>query len=98
MVKTGTQTQSGDEALAITALTFLASDAERLGRFLSVTGLGPETLRQAAARPGFLVAVLDYLATDETLLLAFAANAGLAPEAVADAHRRLGGAGHGETA
>lgn len=91
MSKTDFQPDSGDEALAITALSFLAGDPERLGRFLAVTGLGPETLRQAAARPGFLAAVLDYLAGDETLLLAFAANAGLAPEAVVRARQRLGG-------
>ncbi|MGV6874882.1 DUF3572 domain-containing protein [Pseudochelatococcus sp. B33] len=90
MGKADFQSDSGDEALAIAALSFLASDPERLGRFLAVTGLGPETLRQAASRPGFLVAVLDYLASDETLLVAFAANAGLEPEAVVRAHRRLG--------
>lgn len=77
------------EALAIAALSFLASDPERLGRFLAVTGLGPETLRDAAARPGFLTAILDYLMSDETLLVAFAANAGIAPEAVTRAQARL---------
>ena len=59
------------ESLAIKALAFLASDPERLGRFLAITGLGPETIRKAASNPGFLVAVLDYLANDETLLVAF---------------------------
>ena len=79
------------EAVAIEALSFLAGDPERLARFLSLSGLGPETLRAAAAEPGFLAQVLDHVAGDESLLLAFAATAGLAPEAVAAAHHRLTG-------
>lgn len=75
------------ENIAIQALTFLAGDPERLGRFLSVTGLGPETIRMAAESSGFHKAVLDYLAADEQLLVAFAANNDLAPETVAEAIR-----------
>lgn len=67
------------ERLAIEALGFLAQDGERLGRFLSLTGLGPGDLRQAAATPGFLTGVLDHVLEDESLLLAFAANAGIEP-------------------
>lgn len=80
-----TPSTSDAKSLAIKALAFLAGDPERLGRFLAITGLGPETIRKAATNPGFLVAVLDYLASDETLLVAFAANAGILPEKVAQA-------------
>jgi hypothetical protein len=73
------------EPIAISALSFLASDSERLGRFLALTGLGPESIRQAAHEPGFLAAVLDHLASDEPLLLTFAANSGRDPAAVARA-------------
>jgi hypothetical protein len=79
------------EALAIGALGFLASDPERLGRFLSVTGLGPENLRAAAGEPAFLVSVLDYVAADEALLLALAADLSVKPEAIIAAHRDLAG-------
>jgi hypothetical protein len=82
---------SDPEALAIAALGFLASDGERLGRFLAVTGLGPESLRATARESGFLASVLGYLAEDETLLLAFAADNGVAPESIARARRRLAG-------
>lgn len=85
------------EAIAIAALGFLASDPERLGRFLSLTGLGPETLRAAAAEPRFLADVLAHLAEDESSLLAFAANAGYAPEAVARAAVQLAGPSAQET-
>lgn len=79
------------DAIAIAALGFIASDPERLGRFLAVTGLGPVTLRSAAQEPGFFARVLDHLAEDEPLLLAFAANEGLRPESVAAARHALAG-------
>ena len=77
------------ETTAIAALTFIAGDPERLVRFLSATGLTPQTLRAAASEPQFYGQVLDHVASDEALLLAFAANEGLRPEAVADAYRVL---------
>jgi hypothetical protein len=77
------------EALAIEALTFLAGDAERLERFMALSGLSIETLRAAASEPGFFAAVLDHLAADEALLLAFAANAGRDPASLAQARARL---------
>jgi len=61
------------EALAVEALTYLASDPERIERFLALSGLSPENLRAAAASPGFLAAVLAHLAQDEGLLLDFTA-------------------------
>lgn len=73
------------EALAVNALGWLAQDGERLERFLSLSGLTPETVRQAAAEPGFFGAVLAHLMNDESLLLAFAANESLSPEQVARA-------------
>lgn len=95
MATKDSQSVPGDDALAIAALSFIAGDAERLGRFLAVTGLGPGTLREAAARPDFLAAILDYLSGDETLLVTFAANAGVQPEAVVRAQHRLSGADGG---
>ncbi len=79
------------ESLAIAALGFLAGDGERLGRFLAVTGLGPDNLRGAAREPGFLASVLAHVAGDESLLLAFAANEGVPPERVGAAAMRLAG-------
>jgi hypothetical protein len=83
-------------SLAVSALTFIAADSDRLSRFLSLTGLGPDNLRTAAADPAFLDSVLDYLVADEELLIAFAADAGLKPEAVARAHHILCGPSGGE--
>ncbi len=82
--------ESGQD-LAVEALGFLAGDETRLERFLAVTGLGPRTLRSAAAAPGFLVSVLDYLMADEALLVAFAAEAGRRPEDVMRACQAMRG-------
>jgi hypothetical protein len=75
--------------VALEALAWLAQDSTRLGRFLTICGLGPNNLRQAAAEPSFLVAVLDYLSSDESLLVAFAAATRRAPQFVSGARERL---------
>ena len=77
--------------MGVDALTYIVEDADRLSRFLDISGLGPQNLREAAAQPSFLGAVLDYLASDERLLIAFAESRGLKPEAVARARDALGG-------
>jgi hypothetical protein len=79
------------ESLAIQALSFLAGDAERLGRFLTLTGIGPGEIRAAAASPGFLAGVLDHLASEDALVIAFAAETGIEPGAIERARRALAG-------
>jgi hypothetical protein len=75
--------------LTIAALTFLACDAERLGRFLALTGIAPDSLRAAAREPGFLLGVLDHVAADEALLVAFANESGIDPQEVVQARDAL---------
>jgi hypothetical protein len=70
------------ETLALAALAFLASENERLARFLSMSGLQAHSVRAAAAAPGFLGAVLDYVASDEPLLIALADHLATRPETV----------------
>src|SRR5665213_3955800 len=84
-------TQEAAEGVAIQALTFIAGDGERLGRFLATTGIGPAQIRTAAQEPGFLIGVLDYLAGDERLLSAFAAETGVNPANIGKAIAALGG-------
>jgi hypothetical protein len=86
--------QSSDEAeaLAVAALGYLASEPDRLGMFLSETGLGPENVRAAASSPGFMAAVLDYLIGNEAVLLDFAADQGIDPAAIPAARNALPGA------
>jgi hypothetical protein len=83
--------QEAAEALALQALTYIAGDGERLGRFLAATGLGPAEIRRATTEPGFLLGVLDYLAGDEALLTGFAQEAGFDPFDVGKARLVLSG-------
>ena len=83
------QTREQAETLAIGALGFLASQPEALGRFLSLAGIGPSTLRSAVAEPGFLAGLLDYFLANETLLVDYARDAGLPPEAITRARQAL---------
>ena len=86
--KTAPSRKDGED-LAVAALGYLAAEPDRLDRFLSLSGLGPHNLRQAAADAAFLAAVLDYLLADEPLLIGFAAQQGLAPERIAAARRAM---------
>jgi hypothetical protein len=79
------------ETIALNALAFLAGDAQRLHRFLRLTGLDADDLRRQAEEPAFLAAVMDHLLADQTLLLVFAADAGVRPEALEKARAILSG-------
>jgi len=78
------------EIVAVQALSFIAGDPELLGRFLSETGIGPATLRTAAADPQFLRCVLDFVMRDDTTVKAFSKASELHPTNVAAAHQALG--------
>ncbi len=68
--------------IGVAGLSYLAAESERIGRFLAVTGLGPENVRAAAHDPSFLPALLDYLLANEQELVAFAAEMNLDPARV----------------
>ena len=79
------------ETVAIQALSFLAREPVRLGRFLAETGLGPETIRSAAQDRSFLVAVLDFVLGDEGLIDDFGAANDIKPRQLIAAREALGG-------
>ncbi len=89
MRKRDSPDRGGAESLAIQALTYLAREPERLGRFLALSGLGPEQVRLAAMEPGFLAGVLEYLSSDESLLLGFAEHVRVDPAQIARAQAAL---------
>lgn len=90
--KISVSTRDAAEAIATEALGFIAGDSVRLGRFLAESGLGPETVRRAAADPAFLPAVLDFILAHEADLLDFAAHLGVDPKHITAARRLLPGA------
>ncbi len=80
------------EILAIRALGFLANDSDRFERFLSLSGMTPESVGKAAESKQFLKGVLDHILGDESLLLVFCAEANIDPEDIYPAAHRLDGA------
>ena len=77
------------EIVAIQALSFVAGDPERLGAFLAESGIGPDTLRNAAADPHFLASVLDFVMRDDATVNSFASASQLHPTNIAAAHQAL---------
>ena len=77
--------------LALQALAWLASDDDRLVRFLNLTGMTPKGLRQSITDPNSLGAVLDYLLAWEALLIDFTNENSLSPESVMVARHKLPG-------
>ena len=78
------------EAIGLAALAFLASDSERLDRFLALSGLDAGDIRTAAAQPGFLGGVLQHIMDDDRIASAFATDEGLKPDELMAAATALG--------
>ncbi|MFO1190305.1 MAG: DUF3572 domain-containing protein [Alphaproteobacteria bacterium] len=77
------------QIVALEVLRFLASDGDRLGRFLAWTGEGPQTLKTRAGDPEFLAGVFDYLLAHESLLIEFAETIEADPASIAPLRRHL---------
>ena len=88
MERTATPSMSAEEAqrIAIGALVHVANDETLLTRFVSVTGIDPGQMREAASEPGFLAGVLDFMLGHEPDVVAFATEFGVPPEDVAAAY------------
>jgi len=78
-------------AVALGALTATLSDERRARRFLDLTGIGTDELRERAADPDLLAALLGFLEAHEPDLLAVAEQAGVSPEELVKARRELAG-------
>ena len=79
------------KTLAGEALSFLAGDLERLGRFLALTGIDPKEIRALARDPAFLAAVLEHVLSEPSLLQSFVSDTECNAADVAAAHTALGG-------
>lgn len=76
-------------ALALGALGWLLESEHRADRFLALTGLTPDTLRDGLGDPAVLGAVFDFLCGHEPDLIAAADALGVAPDVLAAAGERL---------
>lgn len=74
---------------AVSALIFIANDPVLLSRFLAITGIEADRIRESAAEPGFLAGVLQFLLAHEPTLTAFCDASGIDPASVSHALRSL---------
>ena len=79
------------EVIGLQALAFLASETDRLERFMELSGIDSATLKARAGEPELLAAVLDHLLGDESLLFLFCEAQGLPAETPRAARRALPG-------
>jgi hypothetical protein len=75
--------------VALAALAGTISDERRAQRFIALTGIGTDELRQRAAEPAVLAALLRFLENHEPDLLSVAAALGVAPIELVEARRQL---------
>lgn len=79
------------ELIAAKALQFVASDEDLLARFLAISGMGPDDLRQNLAKVEFLTGVLGFVLDHEPDAAAFCAFAELPPGQALKARATLSG-------
>ncbi|WP_275950733.1 DUF3572 family protein [Croceibacterium selenioxidans] len=75
---------------ALTALAWILSDSARAQRFLDLTGLTPEILRETVGSAATQRAVLDFLCAHEPDLIAAAESLGVEPAVLAGMRDRIG--------
>jgi hypothetical protein len=78
-------------ALALAALAATLDEPRRARRFLDLTGIGTQELRERAADPALLIALLDFLEGHEPDLLAVSEELGLRADQLIAARRLLEG-------
>ena len=82
--------------MGLRALAWALSEEERAARFLSLTGITPDSLRESVGDPAVTVATFGFLMAHEPDLLACAADLEVQPATLAAAARRGEGLGADE--
>lgn len=85
------QATPSDQAqnIAIAALSWIAADGEQISRFMALTGIEPDQIRQAANERGFLAGVLEFLMGHEPTLLQFCEENEINPADIQRAYGQL---------
>jgi hypothetical protein len=83
------KTPNDPQAVALAALAAVVSDERRAERFLALTGIGTDELRQRAGDPQLLAALIAFLEAHEPDLVAVADQAGVTPSELIEARRAL---------
>ncbi len=79
------------DVIALKAFGFIMEDDTLRERFLALTGLDVESLRDSLSEPTTLASVLEFLISHEPDLIDAAKAQQLAPETLVTAWRDLGG-------
>lgn len=77
------------EALALSALAAALSDERRARRFLDLSGIGTDELRNRAEDPTVLAALIRFLEAHEPDLIEVAEAVGVAPRDLVEARETL---------
>ena len=93
-MKSSSLNASEASSITLNLVGFIASDDDRLERFLNLSGISLEDLRSGAANPAFQGFVLDYALQDEKLIVDFSVNAGIKADLIQMARFALPGASH----
>jgi hypothetical protein len=72
-------------------LVFLSQDEERMTRFLALSGIDPQDLRERHGDPVFQGFLLDYLFQDDQTTSAFCDDVQISPEALMRVRRKMPG-------
>lgn len=75
--------------LALAALGWVLQDSDRAERYLELTGLNPDSLREGLGDPHVLASTLDFLANHEPDLLRAAEALAVTPEELIAARKDL---------
>jgi uncharacterized protein DUF3572 len=84
-------TPTDAQALALAALAATLTDERRARRFLDLTGIGTDELRDRLGELALLAALIAFLEAHEPDLLAVSEEIGVKPEALVAARRELEG-------
>ena len=85
------ETPTDAQALALAALAATLTDERRARRFLDLTGIGTDELRNRLGEPPLLAALIGFLEAHEPDLLAVCEAIDITPEALVAARRKLEG-------
>lgn len=98
MITNRNDISQSDRITTLTAdiLAWIAADATRLDRFLTLSGLTTANLRAAAREPGFPLGVLNFLMSHEPTFLDYCNQRDMDPQDLSDLWQRLDAAGSAE--
>ncbi|HYX48042.1 MAG TPA: DUF3572 family protein [Sphingomicrobium sp.] len=76
-------------AIALAAVAATLGDARRAQRFIDLTGIGTDELRQRITEPAILAALMRFLEAHEPDLVEVAEELGVSPDLLVQARREL---------